>query len=89
MATATAFVQNAVKGKTSHKLSWKVKVMFFLNRSPLARGEDGTQVVCGRTERANSCRYLFERSELLIDTPHKKNLRVCPRARVKRYNSCR
>jgi len=27
--------------------------------------------------------YLFERSEFLIDTPHKKNLRVCPRARVK------
>ena len=26
---------------------------------------------------------LFERSEFLIDTPHKKNLRVCPRARVK------
>ena len=22
--------------------------------------------------------YLFERSEFLIDTPHKKNLRVCP-----------
>ena len=28
-------------------------------------------------------RKLFERSEFLIDTPHKKNLRVCPRARVK------
>ena len=27
--------------------------------------------------------YLFERSEFLIDTPHKKNMRVCPRARVK------
>ena len=27
--------------------------------------------------------FLFERSEFLIDTPHKKNLRVCPRARVK------
>ena len=26
---------------------------------------------------------LFERSEFLVDTPHKKNLRVCPRARVK------
>ena len=26
---------------------------------------------------------LFERSEFLIDTPLKKNLRVCPRARVK------
>ena len=25
---------------------------------------------------------LFERSEFLIDTPHKRNLRVCPRARV-------
>ena len=25
----------------------------------------------------------FERSEFLIDTPHKKNLRVCPSARVK------
>ena len=24
--------------------------------------------------------FLFERSEFLIDTPHKKNLRVCPRA---------
>ena len=27
--------------------------------------------------------FLFERSEFLIDTPLKKNLRVCPRARVK------
>ena len=27
--------------------------------------------------------FLFERSEFLIDTPHKKNLRVCPRPRVK------
>ena len=27
--------------------------------------------------------FLFERSEFQIDTPHKKNLRVCPRARVK------
>ena len=26
---------------------------------------------------------LFERSEFLIGTPYKKNLRVCPRARVK------
>ena len=29
-------------------------------------------------------RFLFERSEFLIGTPHKKKMRVCPRARVKK-----
>ena len=43
---------------------------------------------------SSQCRYhnkvtytapaVFERSEFLIGTPHKKNLRVCPRARVKK-----
>ena len=79
-------------GRRSHVLSPAFVTRTLCSILGLFRYKPEWYVVSDRTQtliflsnpiKYNWSRFLFERSEFLIDTPHKKNLRVCPRARVK------
>ena len=79
-------------GRRSHVLSPVFVTRTLCSILGLFRYKPEWYVVSDRTQtliflsnpiKYNWSRFLFERSEFLIDTPHKKNLRVCPRARVK------